>query len=419
MSNSSGINNFVNMQIRGEYPAEPPPAYEDVRHHPSTRDVDLPPNGVISGASNASETSSTERNGLLGELLDRFSEPDRDSQQGPEQSNPPPIGDHKIQTDVSPPTSAPVPFNPGPSSESIPQQDRKRCMNTGSKPLSGTFPLYDSLSLVTHSGSLVATVIPHRANPLKPKPAELKVHSHSGSIRLETQIPDANEAAERDEKVFQQTYRTAVSSHSSRIDARVVVGEKTVVQSHSGTLGVEMVLPWLSLMGGGGGGEEEEQGEEGKGKKPQTRRPESSVTQLSLHTQTHSSSQEVRVVALRPLPSLPRDEFMASLPQHQHQQQQQQQILTSYHHTHSGKLRLHYPSTWTGRIEGTIGKPSAPQISIRGTGVDVIQQTPHRFLAKKRNSNSSSVDGQDGEGGMMANTLRFYSFSGQVEISFD
>ncbi|KAI7081875.1 hypothetical protein KC356_g8812 [Hortaea werneckii] len=401
------------MQIRGEYPAEPPPAYEDTRHHSSIRDVDLPPNGVISGASNASETSSTERNGLLGELLDRFSEPDRDSRQGPEQSNPPPIGDHKIQTDVSPPTPAPeIQF------ESIPQQDRKRCMNTGSKPLSGTFPLYDSLSLTTHSGSLVATVIPHRANPLKPKPAELKVHSHSGSVRLETQIPDPNEAAERDEKVFQRTYRTAVTSHSSRIDARVLVGEKTVVQSHSGTLGVEMVLPPLSLRAGGG--EEEEEGEGRKGKKPQPRLPKSPVTQLSLHTQTHSSSQDVRIFALRLPPSLPRDGFMASLPQHQHQQQQQQQqVLTSYHHTHSGKLRLLYPSTWTGRIEGTMGKPSAPQISIRGTGVDVIQQTPHRFLAKKRNSNSSSVDGQDGEGGMMANTLRFYSFSGQVEISFD
>ncbi|KAI7304781.1 hypothetical protein KC315_g14997 [Hortaea werneckii] len=321
MSNSGSINNFVNMQIRGEYPAEPPPAYEDVRHHTSTSDLDLPPNGVISGASNASETSSTERNGLLGELLDRFSEPDRDSQQEPDQPTPPPIGDHKIQTDVSPPTPAPE----IPSSASIPQQDRKRCMNTGSKPLSGTFPLYDSLSLITHSGSLAATVIPHRANPLKPKPGELKVHSHSGSIRLETQIPGPNEAAERDRKVFQRTYRTAVTSHSSRIEARVL---------------------------------------------------------------------------------------------HQ-QQQQQQQILTSYHHTHSGKLRLHYPATWTGRIEGTMGKPSAPQISIHGTGVDVIQQTPHRFLAKRRAPYNFDGGQDGGEEGMMANTLRFYSFSGLVEISFD
>ncbi|KAI7500022.1 hypothetical protein KC367_g3987 [Hortaea werneckii] len=413
MSNSGSINNFVNMQIRGEYPAEPPPAYEDVRHHTSTSDLDLPPNGVISGASNASETSSTERNGLLGELLDRFSEPDRDSQQEPDQPTPPPIGDHKIQTDVSPPTPAPE----IPSSASIPQQDRKRCMNTGSKPLSGTFPLYDSLSLITHSGSLAATVIPHRANPLKPKPGELKVHSHSGSIRLETQIPGPNEAAERNRKGFQRTYRTAVTSHSSRIEARVLVGEKTVVQSHSGTLGVEMVLPWLSLMGGGG--EEEEEGEGRKGKKTQPRRPKTPVTQLSLHTQTHSSSQDVRIVALRSPPSLPRDGFAISLPQHQ-QQQQQQQILTSYHHTHSGKLRLHYPATWTGRIEGTMGKPSSsPQISIHGTGVDVIQQTPHRFLAKRRAPYNFDGGQDGGEEGMMANTLRFYSFSGLVEISFE
>ncbi|GAB1734903.1 hypothetical protein NU195Hw_g7224t1 [Hortaea werneckii] len=409
------------MQIRGEYPAEPPPAYEDTRHHPSTRDLDLPPGGEMAGASSASETPSTERNGLLGELLDRFSEPDSDPnppQQEPQQPDLPPIGDHKIQTDVSPPLPAPE----TPPSEPIPHQDRKRSINTGSKPLSGTFPLYDSLSLLTHSGSLTATVIPHPANPLKPKPAELKVHSHSGAIRLETRIP--NEAVvQRERGSFRRTYRTSVTTHSGGIDARVVVGEKTVVQSHSGTLDVETVLPPPLLIAGGG--EEEEEGgggEEGgkKGKKKTKPRPASSSSeQLSLHTQTHSSSQEVRIVA-HGTPALAREGFMASIPQQQQQQQQQTQILTSYHHTHSGKLRLHYPPTWTGRIEGTIGKPTS-QISIHGTGVDVIQQTPHRFLAKRRGPiNVSSGDQDDGgEGGLMANTLRFYSFSGLVEIFFD
>ncbi|KAI7189201.1 hypothetical protein KC343_g6272 [Hortaea werneckii] len=410
------------MQIRGEYPAEPPPAYEDARHHANTRTFDLPPSGGIAGASSAaSETPSTERNGLLGELLDRFSEPDNDpnQQQEPQHPIPPPIGDHKIQTGVSPPSPAPETTLP---SKPIPHQDRKRSINTGSKPLSGTFPLYDSLSLLTHSGPLTATVIPHPANPLKPKPAELKVHSHSGTIRLETRIP--NEAVvQREWGVFRRTYRTSVTTHSGGIEGRVVVGEKTVVQSHSGTLDVETVLPRPLLIAGG----EEEEEEEGgggdggkKGKKKTKPRPASSE-QLSLHTQTHSSSQEVRIVAYG-TPALSREGFMAGLPQQQQQQQQQQQkqVLTSYHHTHSGKLRLHYPATWTGRIEGTIGKPTS-QISIQGPGVDVIQQTPHRFLAKRR-----SIGGQDGaaaageeEGGMMANTLRFYSFSGLVEIFFD
>ncbi|KAI7257402.1 hypothetical protein KC345_g10796 [Hortaea werneckii] len=401
------------MQIRGEYPAEPPPAYEDTRHHASTRALDLPPSGGIAGASGASETPSTERNGLLGELLDRFSEPDSDPsppQQEPQQPHLPPIGDHKIQTDVCPATPAPEIPPPGP----IPHQDRKRSINTGSKPLSGTFPLYDSLSLLTHSGSLTATVIPHPANPLKPKPAELKVHSHSGNIHLETQIPNPHDDAQRGRGVFQRTYRTSVTSHSSRIEARVLVGEKTVVQSHSGMLGVEMVLPCLSLVAGGengGGGD--------GGKKGKTKPRQASSEQLSLHTQTHSSSQEVRIVAPSTTLSLPHPEFTDSLPQ---QHQQQQQILTSYHHTHSGKLRLHYPATWTGRIEGTIGKPTS-QISIHGTGVDVIEQTPHRFLAKRRGpiniGGGGGGQGREEEEGMMANTLRFYSFSGQVEISFE
>ncbi|KAI6796638.1 hypothetical protein KC332_g15037 [Hortaea werneckii] len=409
------------MQIRGEYPAEPPPAYEDTRHHANTRAFDLPPGGGIAGASNAtSETPSTERNGLLGELLDRFSEPDRDSQQEPQQPSLPPIGDHKIQTDISPLPSAP---ETPPSSEPIPQHDRNRSINTGSKPLSGTFPLYDFLSLLTHSGSLTATVIPHPAYPLQPKPAELKVHSHSGVIHLETQIPDPNdEAVQRERGVsFQRTYRTSVTSHSSRIEARVVVGEKTVVQSHSGMVGVEMVVPCVALRGGRReDGEEGDGGGEGGGKegkkkkKTKPRRSASSSEQLSLHTQTHSSNQEVRIVMAHGTPAtLSREGLMARLPQHQ------QQILTSYHHTHSGKLRLHYPPTWTGRIEGTIGKPTS-QISIHGTGVDVIEQTPHRFLAKRRCPlNIGGGGGGREEEGMMANTLRFYSFSGLVEIFFD
>lgn len=413
MSDNSSINNLVNMQIRGEYPAEPPPAYEDARHHPSTRALDLPPSDGIAGAPSAtSETPSTDRNGLLGELLDRFSEPDSDpnpAQQEPQQPNLPPIGDHKIQTDVLPPSPAPETS----SSEPIPQQDRNRSINTGSKPLSGTFPLYDSLSLLTHSGALVATVLPHPANPLRPKPAELKVHSHSGSIHLETEIPNPNEIVQRERGSFRRTYRTSVTSHSSRIEARVVVGEKTVVQSHSGMLGVEMVVPCLPLLGGGEDGEGDGGGEGGKEGKKETKPRPASSEQLSLHTQTHSSSQEVRIVA-HGTPALSREGFTVGIPQQQ--QEQQQQVLTSYHHTHSGKLRLHYPATWTGRIEGTIGKPTS-QISIHGSGVDVIQQTPHRFLAKRR-----TIGGQNGaaeEEGMMANTLRFYSFSGLVEIFFD
>ena len=428
---SSGTSGFVNMQIRGEYPAEPPPAYEDVRHHVSTPNYDLPPppppppSGVIAEAESAHRTPSTEQSGLLGELLDRFSEPDSEinhqQQQEPVQPNPPPIGDHKIQTD-----GLPQSLEPESHFESIPQQDRKRCMSTGSKPLSGTFPLYDSLSLTTHSGSLNATVVPQPANPVKPLPAELRVHSHSGSIRLETQTPssdDADDGKRSSRAICQRGYRSAVTSHSSRIDAKVVLGEKTLVQSHSGVLDVEAVIvPRLmedpregGEMDGGGGG----QGPKGRKKTHKTCHANSlSSPALSLHTQTHSSSQSVRVVAPSTVHPTNGADLMTSFPQ-----KREQQVLTTYHHTHSGKLQLHYPGTWTGKIEGTMGKAKA-EITIHGggTGVDVIEQTPHRYLAKRRRSSQSDGgSGQDrageGEEGM-ANTLRFHSFSGQVEIFF-
>lgn len=415
------------MQIRGEYPAEPPPAYEDPRHHVSTPNFDLPPpRGVIAEAPSADQTPSTERSGLLGELLDRFSEPDSDinhQQQGPDQPNLGSLGDHKIQTDGPHP-----PGKPEIQIEPIPQQDRNRCTSTGSKPLSGTFPLYDSLSLTTHSGSLNATVIPQPVNPLKPLPAELRVHSHSGSIRLDTPVPGSDDD-KRSRAIFQRGYRSAVTSHSSRIDAKLVLGEKTLVQSHSGVLDVEAVIVPRVLdphaAGGGEGGETDGggggQGQKGGKKKKEglnschrTSLPPSPPAALNLHTQTHSSSQTVRVVD--PCTALPTHgaSSMTSLPQ--------QQILTTYHHTHSGKLQLYYPGTWTGRIEGTMGKSKA-EITIHGggtTGVDVIQQTPHRFLAKRRRSDQGGggvVGGPEGEEGM-ANTLRFYSFSGQVDIFF-
>ncbi|KAI7650708.1 hypothetical protein KC318_g16246, partial [Hortaea werneckii] len=403
---SGGISSFVKMQIRGEYPAEPPPAYEDPRHHVSTPNFDLPsPRSEIAEAPSADQTPSTERSGLLGELLDRFSEPDSETnhqrQPEPEQPNLGSIGDHKIQTDGPHPLGKPEIEN-----EPIPQQDRNRCTSTGSKPLSGTFPLYDSLSLTTHSGSLNATVIPQPANPLKPLPAELRVHSHSGSINLDTQVPVPDDE-KRSRAIFQRGYRTAVTSHSSRIDAKLVLGEKTLVQSHSGVLDVEAVMiPRLvdPHAAGGGGGETDGGGGGGQGQKGgkkkkeglnschRTSLPPSPPAALNLHTQTHSSSQNVRVVD--PGTALPTHgaSSIASLSQQQHQQQEQQQVLTTYHHTHSGKLQLYYPGTWTGKIEGTMGKSKA-EITIHGggtTGVDVIQQTPHRFLAKKRGPNNSN-----------------------------
>ncbi|GAB1742789.1 hypothetical protein NU219Hw_g8499t1 [Hortaea werneckii] len=427
------------MQIRGEYPAEPPPAYEDPRHHVSTSTFDSPPpSGAIAEAPRADETPSTERSGLLGELLDRFSEPDSDINQQQQQRqqqrppNPPPIGDHKIQTDGPhhQPTGSQTP------SHSIPQQDRKRCMSTGSKPLSGTFPLYDSLALTTHSGPLTGTVKPEPANPVKPLPAELRVHSHSGSIRLDTRIPipadddDDDDAKRSSRAVWQREYRSAVTSHSSRIEARVVLGGKTLVQSHLGVLDVEAVIGPLDLApqaGEGGRGQGQKAGK--KAHKTCRSNPLSSPRALNLHTQTHSSSQNVRVVELCTTDPNSGASYIARLPQQQ-QQQQQQQVLTTTHHTHSGKLQLHYPGTWTGKIEGTMGKAKA-EITIHGmAGVDVIQQTPHRFLAKRRRTRYQRDEivggGQDGagageeeeEGGGMPNTLRFYSFSGAVEIFF-
>lgn len=299
-------------------------------------------------------------------------------------------------------------------------------MSTGSKPLSGTFPLYDSLSLTTHSGSLTATVMPEPANPVKPVPAELRVHSHSGGIRLDTRIPspadddddDDDDAKRSSRAIWQREYRSAVTSHSSRIEARVVLGGKTLVQSHSGVLDVEAVIGPLVLapLAGEGG-----QGQKGGKKAHKTccPNPLSSPRALNLHTQTHSSSQKIQVVAS----CTPNSALGASF-----SQQQQQQVLTTTHHTHSGKLQLHYPGTWTGKIEGTMGKAKA-EVTIhdggdggRTTGVDVIQQTPHRFLAKRRYQRDDEIvggqNGGTGEEGGMANTLRFYSFSGAVEIFF-
>ncbi|KAI7295337.1 hypothetical protein KC340_g15813 [Hortaea werneckii] len=268
------------MQIRGEYPAEPPPAYEDPRHHVSTPDFDLPPpRGIIPELPSADQTLPTERSGLLGELLDRFSEPDSETnhqrQPEPEQPNLGSIGDHKIQTDGPHP-----PGKPAIETEPIPQQDRNRCTSTGSKPLSGTFPLYDSLSLTTHSGSLNATVTPQPANPLIPLPAELRVHSHSGSIRLDTPVPVSDDD-KRSRAIFQRGYRSTVTSHSSRIDAKLVLGEKTLVQSHSGVLDVEAVIvPRLLIphAAGGGGGGETDGGGGGQGQKGGKNKKESLIS---------------------------------------------------------------------------------------------------------------------------------------------
>ena len=107
---------------------------------------------------------------------------------------------------------------------------RETVINVNSASVTGSFPLYDLLSIHTDSGSINVDILPKNASRAAVKPAVLRLNSNSGSIRNSIAT---NAVPKRD-------YQTSISTSSGSIEAQVLHGLRTSLRSINGRITAHM-----------------------------------------------------------------------------------------------------------------------------------------------------------------------------------
>lgn len=115
---------------------------------------------------------------------------------------------------------------------------REIIIHLSSGSITGTYPLYDLLSISTTSGSISIDLALHNASTSSPeKPATLQIDSSSGSIRAHTPYlslpPSYNHIPDR-------KYQTTIKSSSGSVDVGLVHGTYTSLSSSSGSLTAQL-----------------------------------------------------------------------------------------------------------------------------------------------------------------------------------
>lgn len=252
-----------------------------------------------------------------------------------------------------PPPSSPLsPLSTSnPMSSSSTSPSRETVIDLASGSVTGTYSLYDLLSIHTTSGHIDITLSLQNASTSAPKPALLRLSTASGSIRVQTPaLKDPSRIPDRE-------YKTSISSHSGSIDAKIPHGIHTSLKTASGSINAELVP-----LG------------------PNTSRSD-------IETRTHSSSTDIKlhpsaVNASQPLRKLYADYQLGS-----------------------GGLRVAYPSTWEGRVQGK---------TVSG-GVDV-EWEGLRMVKDRKGYVGREIEAVKGAG---EGVLRFYGYSGRVVLRGD
>lgn len=138
-----------------------------------------------------------------------------------------------IQGDGS--VSMPTPMEAQPNTYS-----REIVIRVSSGAVTGTYPLYDLLSISTTSGSISIDLTLHNASTSSPdKPATLEIGSSSGSIRAHT--PSLSfPSFSPNNHIPNRNYQTAIKSSSGSVDISLVHGTLTTLGSTSGSLTAQL-----------------------------------------------------------------------------------------------------------------------------------------------------------------------------------
>ncbi|KAI1120609.1 hypothetical protein F5Y10DRAFT_258054 [Nemania abortiva] len=271
---------------------------------------------------------------------------------------------------------------------------RRIVLRETSNSISGSYPLYDLLSISTESGSISVAVTPHPASSEDPfQPASLELKSKSGSVHvtfsetfvehqvtsdgvtpnpppphLSTIEADHDDSARYDSHTNRDSsseqnygdrswdaaaqpgipardYITSVSTRSASISGTFPLGSHTSLDSQSGSLsGIELVVVPID--------------------KPRPR---------FLKTVSRDGMQGVRVVV---------DDFWAV------GKNAWWEGMVSTHESRSGSISVEYPDSWEGAIEVDTESGS---ISVTGRGVEIIREAQSRVIARKGKGRGGKV----------------------------
>lgn len=222
-----------------------------------------------------------------------------------------------------------------PPEEGPHRSSRELYIHETSNSVSGTYALYDLLSIRTLSGSVSINVEPKEADPDHPsRPARLVVSSTSGSVRI--QFPSSSLS----DGIPSREYQISVETMSGTITGTYVHGSKTELGTKSGSISCDI----LPVYPNDGHDDYESQ----------------------LATSTFSGSTRLNV--LNPL----NGEKLANL--------------TAHHHCRgSGSMNIKYPARWQGRVEARSGGSGSVQMG--GDHLDVERRGSKLLVGQKGRGN--------------------------------
>ncbi|KAI1297504.1 hypothetical protein F5Y03DRAFT_280521 [Xylaria venustula] len=246
-----------------------------------------------------------------------------------------------------------VPLTPPPLSQA-PADSRRIILRSSSQPISGSYPLYDLLSISSESGSISVDVTPQPASAQDPShPASLKIRSHSGSVYATFSEEFLDQLAGGDGLINTaiqpgipvREYITSVQTRSASISGTFPLGSYTSLDSQAGSIsGIDLVVV-----------------------------PTIPAEPRRVKTTSRDGMQSVRVVD---------DEFWAA------SKEAWWEGMVSRHESHSGSINIQYPDSWEGTIEV---ETESGSINVTGRGVEIIRQRQGKVIARKGRAGGGKV----------------------------
>lgn len=274
---------------------------------------------------------------------------------------------------------------------------RRIVVRESSKSISGSYPLYDLLSIYTGSGSISVSVAPHSASSKDPsQPASLELKSNSGSVHATLLEALAELDLGADGPASSDSppppYSAAINydddaGYGSGADGRHVLEEKctekspcnpstrsgfpsreysTTVSTRSGSISGSFPLGTFTELDTGSGSLSNVE---------LFVMPVNASSPRRLRTVSPSGSQSIRIV----------DDNLWRVAG---EEEAWWEGMVSRHESLSGSISVEYPDSWEGTIEVETG---AGSINIRGKGVQIIRQGEGRVIARKGKEGGGKV----------------------------
>ncbi|KAF5630587.1 hypothetical protein F52700_7268 [Fusarium sp. NRRL 52700] len=113
-------------------------------------------------------------------------------------------------------------------------------IHTASGDVKGWYPLYDLLDISTASGDIITNIGPKPVNPQNVRPAEFRVRSASGTIKVDEPLTSAQKAARPDREFPPRDYTVDIITASGDITADVAASSSASFKSQSGDMKLQI-----------------------------------------------------------------------------------------------------------------------------------------------------------------------------------